>query len=694
MFSIFSLSFFNWRLRFTLGRLRYGPLMSKLAALTIGTVVGTTVASAGSLAPTVQTNRHFSALGEAAQHTSIIRLANFGGSEVQRAAAAIQPVLDALDANNGTRAYALAQAISDPIARDLGLWLIGRFGANGTPLELRTGLRDAMAQWPGASVIARRTEAALAETYRSQTPPSSVFGSEAPRTAAGQLMLARALKAEGNVQRARTIASALWRTDVLDDGLEAAALSSIGDLLTQDDHRARAHWLLYRDRITGAERVGRFLTAADRASIGARAVAIRQGTDGLGTVRAAQQAAPNDIHLRYELARLYRRADRPQEAANILLSVQQTGPALLRQDLWWRERRIVARDLVEVRQPQLAYQVVQNLPGDDAGDNAEAAFTAGWIALRFMNDPARAEPHFRQILDIGTTPITRSRGYYWLARAQSAGGNESGARQSFNQAMNYGETFYGQAAAAVRGQSVQLPGLPSARTPNSAFFTYADILYALGRRTDARIFLYAMARAETDPSAIVAMADLAEHHGDAQSVVQIGKIGARAHRSLATLGYPTDAFPRNARIPDRLPREVAYAIARQESGFNATARSRAGALGLMQLMPETARRVARQMGVSHATGRLTSDPAHNVALGSFHLDELIATYEGSYILTFIAYNAGPGRVPQWIERFGDPRSGQVDVIDWIELIPFSETRSYVQRVLENITVYQTLLARG
>jgi soluble lytic murein transglycosylase len=203
-----------------------------------------------------------------------------------------------------------------------------------------------------------------------------------------------------------------------------------------------------------------------------------------------------------------------------------------------------------------------------------------------------------------------------------------------------------------------------------------------------------MARDSNQPAEVVAMAELAQRHGDATSVVQIGKLGAVSHRSLALLGYPTGAFPRNARIPDRLPIAVAYAIARQESSFDAQARSSAGALGLMQLMPDTARRVASQVGVSHSTERLTSDPAHNVTLGAFHLDELINEYNGSYILTFIAYNAGPRRVPQWIERFGDPRTGQVDVIDWIELIPFAETRSYLQRILENIFVYQQLNAGG
>jgi soluble lytic murein transglycosylase len=214
------------------------------------------------------------------------------------------------------------------------------------------------------------------------------------------------------------------------------------------------------------------------------------------------------------------------------------------------------------------------------------------------------------------------------------------------------------------------------------------------RRTDARLFLYSLARNGASPAEIAGMAALASRHGDATSVVQLGKIGALRHRSLALLGYPTGAFPQDARIPERLPQAVAYAISRQESGFDARARSHAGALGLMQLMPETARRIARDVGVSHSTARLTSDPAHNVTLGAYHLDELIAEYNGSYILTFIAYNAGPRRVPQWIERFGDPRSGQIDVIDWIELIPFSETRSYVQRVLENIFVYQQITANG
>ncbi|MEM1288873.1 MAG: transglycosylase SLT domain-containing protein [Pseudomonadota bacterium] len=621
-------------------------------------------------------------------------LASFGGNAVQSSARALAPVVQALEQNNGAQALALVQAISDANARDLGFWLIGRFGADGVPLDQRVGLRDSLANWPGASIVARRTESAILSAYGAQTPPLSVFGSSEAVTIAARVLQARALNAAGQQQAARTIASDLWRTNVLDDGLEGQVSSALGALLTQEDHRARAHWLLYRDRVRGAERLFGFLTSADQAAINARGLAIREGGAARARLEAAHRANPSNIHLTFELARLHRRADRPRDAANLLIAVTAPAEEQLRSDMWWRERRIISRDLLEAGDPTLAYRVVEQLSRGRPTDQADQAFTAGWIALRFLNDASRAEAHFRQLLEIGTTPITIGRAHYWIGRSLSAQGQDGAAGRAYRQAMDYGETFYGQAAATAVSGSISFPRLPSARTPNAQFFSMAEMLYLLNRRTDARIFLYSMAGTETDPSAVVAMTNLASHYGDAEAIVQLGKIGARNHRSLALLGYPTNAFPANAPIPERLPREVAYAIARQESGFNATARSSAGALGLMQLMPATARLIARDMGVSHSTGRLTSDPTHNVRLGAYHLDELIADYGGSYILTFIAYNAGPGRVPEWIGRFGDPRTGQIDVIDWIELIPFSETRSYVQRVLENIFVYQKLLGSG
>ncbi len=616
------------------------------------------------------------------------------GSTSSVATQSLRPVLDALGADLGQRAYGQAQAIADPALRDLGMWLIARTRADDLSVELRAAFRDSFAGWPGAGIIARQTDVAITNRYGASVPPISLFGEPDARTSAARLAQAQALAQAGQMPHARRLAQGLWRGDVLEDGLETRLLSSLGSLLTQEDHRHRAHWLLYRDRITGAQRLSPYLTPADNASIAARAQAIRQGGEALGALQQAHRAYPNDLHITLELARLYRRADRPQEAAQLLQSVSSTGDVLVRPDVWWRERRIVSRDLIELNQPSAAYQLVATPPGSGAGDNAEAAFLAGWIALRFMDDPSRAEPHFRQILEIGTTPITRARGYYWLGRALSARGDATGANQAFAQALNYGETFYGQAAATLSGVPVRFEALPAAQAPSHPYMAYADVLYALDRRTDARLFLYALARDNAAPAHIAAMAALAGRHGDATGVVQLGKIGALRHRSLALLGYPTGAFPQGARLPDRLPPAVAYAISRQESGFDPRARSRAGALGLMQLMPATARRIARDMGVSHSTARLTSDPSHNVTLGAFHLDELIAEYNGSYILTFIAYNAGPGRVPQWIERFGDPRSGDLDVIDWIELIPFSETRSYVQRVLENIFVYERLIANG
>lgn len=616
------------------------------------------------------------------------------GGNASAAARALEPLSQALANDQGQRAYSIAQGIADPATRDLGLWMIARTRADDLPLELRTAFRDAFAGWPGAGIIARQTDVAMMERYGNQVPPISLFGTRDARTPAAQLAQAQAFAQAGQTQEARRLAAALWRGDILDDGLEARLLSSLGSLLTQDDHRHRAHWLLYRDRVTGAERVGQYLPSADQNSIAVRGRAIRDGASARDLVRRAHEANPGDIHITYELARLYRRADQPREAARLLRSVRQTGDALVRPDVWWRERHIVARDLLETRQFDGAYQLAVAPTGSSAGDEAQRSFLAGWIALRYLNDPNRAEPHFRQILEIGTTPITRARGYYWLGRALSARGDTTGANQAYAQAMTYGETFYGQAASTITGLPIRFEEVPRAQAPSHAYFSYADALYSMDRRTDARLFLYALARDGATPAQIAAMAELAARHGDATSVVQIGKIGALRHRSLALLGYPTGAFPQDARIPERLPQAVAYAISRQESGFDARARSHAGALGLMQLMPETARRIAREVGVSHSTARLTSDPAHNVTLGAYHLDELIAEYNGSYILTFIAYNAGPRRVPQWIERFGDPRAGQVDVIDWIELIPFSETRSYVQRVLENIFVYQQLTANG
>ncbi|MFN3224688.1 MAG: transglycosylase SLT domain-containing protein [Hyphomicrobiales bacterium] len=616
------------------------------------------------------------------------------GGNASAAARALEPLSQALANDQGQRAYAIAQAITDPATRDLGLWMIARTRADDLPLELRTAFRDAFSGWPGAGIIAQQTDVAMMERYGNQVPPLSLFGTGEARTTEARLAQAQALAQAGQTQDARRIASELWRTDVLDDGLENRLLSSLGSHLTQDDHRFRAHWLLYRDRVTGAERVAQYLPSADQNSVAVRGRAIRDGASARDLVRRAHEANPGDIHITYELARLYRRADQPREAARLLRSVRQSGDALVRPDIWWRERHIVARDLIETRQPEGAYQLTTAPTGSSAGDEAQRAFLAGWIALRFLDDPARAEPHFRQILEIGTTPITRARGYYWLGRTLSARGDTTGANQAFAQAMTYGETFYGQAASTITGLPIRFEQVPRAQTPGHAYFSYADALYTLDRRTDARLFLYSLARNGASPAEIAGMAALASRHGDATSVVQLGKIGALRHRSLALLGYPTGAFPQDARIPERLPQAVAYAISRQESGFDARARSHAGALGLMQLMPETARRIARDVGVSHSTARLTSDPAHNVTLGAYHLDELIAEYNGSYILTFIAYNAGPRRVPQWIERFGDPRSGQIDVIDWIELIPFSETRSYVQRVLENIFVYQQITANG
>ncbi|HXV28893.1 MAG TPA: lytic transglycosylase domain-containing protein, partial [Sinorhizobium sp.] len=321
-----------------------------------------------------------------------------------------------------------------------------------------------------------------------------------------------------------------------------------------------------------------------------------------------------------------------------------------------------------------------------------------WYALRGLEDPTTAARHFRRILDASGRPISASRAWYWLGRAAEAGGPGASA-DYFANAARYPGTFYGQLAAARLGLSALNVAYPSPTPEDRARFEgreavrAIDRLEAAGHGWRADSLYRALAEELTSAGELAILAARAEKTRDHQLSLQVGKIAFGRGIDVAALAFPLGVIPSSANI-DGAGKALAYAIARQESAFNPAAVSPANARGLLQLLPTTAKGVAGRYGLAYSKDRLTSDAGYNATLGAHYLGEQIDSFGGSYILTFIAYNAGPRRVPQWIERYGDPRGGPIDeVVDWIERIPFEETRNYVQRVMENYQVYKSRLGQ-
>ena len=380
-----------------------------------------------------------------------------------------------------------------------------------------------------------------------------------------------------------------------------------------------------------------------------------------------------------------------------MLKAPKERAALVDPDAWWIERRALSRELVDRGDIKTAYRIAAAHAAESPTNAADAEFHAGWYALRGLNDAKTASRHFARIAEIAATPLSLSRAYYWLGRAAESGA-PGNASDYFARAATYGTTFYGQLAAERIGRKALNVAYPSPSAAERKTFSEREAVSAIARLEGAGYARYAemlyrdLAGQLNSPGELALLAAMAEKQGNHYLALRVGKIAAQRGLDVGALSHPVGVIPASANIAGS-GKALAYAIARQESEFNVSAVSGVGARGLLQLMPGTAKEVAKKAGMAYSADRLTSDAGYNATLGAAFLGEQLGRFNGSYILTFAGYNAGPSRAAQWVERYGDPRGKDIDtVVDWIERIPFTETRSYVQRVMENYQVYKMRLS--
>ncbi len=362
----------------------------------------------------------------------------------------------------------------------------------------------------------------------------------------------------------------------------------------------------------------------------------------------------------------------------------------------WTDRRVRMNDAIKVGDFRSAYGAVANHGLPLGADYAEAEFFAGWLQLRKLNDAAAAERHFARIAEAGKSPITRGRAFYWRGRAAEARGDVAAAQAHYAEGAKYNTTFYGQLAAEKAGTpTLTLPTEVQPTAEDRARFEQREltramrILAAAGEKPLMQAFATHMA-ASLEPGELALLVDLARGYAEPMLAMNVVRAAATRGVIMSERGYPLRTPPSVYGGPE--PAFV-LGIVRQESGFQPDIRSSAGARGFMQLLPTTAEIVARKVGVAYDPSMLT-DPEYNMRLGSRYLGDQVERFSGSYIMAAAAYNAGPGRPAQWVNTCGDPRTGGTDPIDFIECIPFSETRNYVMRVLENVQVYRARMAGG
>lgn len=582
----------------------------------------------------------------------------------------------------------------DSLDHRILMWAIAGSGGDGVGSGEIAKAARTLADWPGIAALRARSERAM---YREDPGPRIVldaFGDTRPQTAQGALLLARAHLALGNAQAARTVLSRLWRTERLEAADERAVIRQFGHIIPAADHRFRMERMLYADRIGSAERVAGLAGAQELAKAFA---AVTRNERDAGKLL---DAVPQDQHgaaFIFAQARHLRRSEKYREAAEIMLEAPSDAASLVDPDAWWVERRVLSRELLDLDDAETAYRLAAAHAAESPAHAADAEFHAGWYALRGLGDAAAGARHFARIATIADGPISLSRAYYWLGRAAEAGG-PGDARAFYERAAAHGTAFYGQLAAVKLGRTALPAGSPSASDADRDAFERRQAVEAIrrleqaGHARQAESLYRALAQELTGAGEIALLAAMAERQGNHFLALRVGKWAAARGVAVGMLAHPVGVIPPTADISGA-GKALAYAIARQESEFNVGARSGAGALGLLQLLPGTAQEMARKAGMDWSQARLTTDPGYNATLGAAYLDEQLARFSGSYVLTFAGYNAGPRRARQWMERYGDPRGRTVEeVVDWIERIPFTETRSYVQRVMENYQVYKMQLS--
>jgi soluble lytic murein transglycosylase len=608
---------------------------------------------------------------------------------------AVKQAIDLVRKNRQDEAATVANSITDPLARKLVEWVILRSEDGSSDFSRYNAFINANPSWPSIPLLRRRAEAAL---WEERTDPQAVIAflaSDPPRSAKGRFALARALLARGDAARASAILHEAWRNDAFSSDLEGQAREAFGGLITPADDAARMDARLYAEDEDAALRAARHLDAAAMAVAKARIAVIDQAGNAKALLEAVPENARHEPGYLFSRIQWLRRSDKIVEAAQLLVAAPHDSARLGDLDQWWVERRLVARKLLDLGNARLAYEVANSaaIPKDE-NYRAERHFTAGWIALRFLHEPSAALSHFARITEGVTNPITLARAFYWQGRAAEALGREQDARSFYRQAASYPTAYYGQLARAKLGLDEVTLRMPPEQAPEHRTLEIArafEILYAIDERDLVATMAADLGENATDTAALVGLAGIAARRHDARATLLIGKAALRRGLPFERYAFPDFGVPEYQQIGPEVEARVVYSIVRQESAFNPRVVSSANAIGLMQVTPAAGRDTAKRFNVTFDQRRLSQDVAYNAQLGTAELGNDIASWRGSYILAFVAYNAGPRRAKEWIEQYGDPRDPKIDPIDWIERIPISETRNYVQRVLENMQIYRALV---
>jgi soluble lytic murein transglycosylase len=607
-------------------------------------------------------------------------------------------LLKAYRGKDTAEADILRSKLVEPSSRAALEWFLIRIG---TPMtyERMAAFRDNNPDWPLSKYLQRRLEETLLATRPGPERLVAELGGREPMTLGGRVALAFALDATGEQEKAVEAIRQIWREETFGAETETRILDKFADALRVSDHRFRMERQLFKENWGAASRAAERAGGENETLVKARMGIYRGKKPAEKAFAAVPTKLRTDPSYLFSRALFLRRAGEFDAAATVLINAPQDAEMVVDGDGWWTERKYVTRELLDQGSVRKAYEVASRHSAESPAQHIEAEFHSGWIALRFLKDPALAATHFAAAAKEATTPISISRAAYWEGRAAKEGGQEAEARRLYRIAADRPTTYYGQLALNELGEKVQLRApVPLSVGERLAFDAMTPIravklLQQAGEQDLALTLFTELGQSFDNPAQLDALAGLATEAKNPRAVLAIGKTAVQRGLPLDFHAYPLAAIPDFDPVGDPVEPAMVYAIARQESAFNPKAQSGAGARGLMQLMPATAKRTAQRFGVGYDPDKLLADPSYNARLGSAHLGELMEDWKGSHILAFASYNAGGGNVKKWVDANGDPRDPNVDKVDWIERIPFYETRNYVQRVMENLVVYRQRLEK-
>jgi len=587
-----------------------------------------------------------------------------------------------------------ARDVTDPLVLAYADWLRLQRRNSGADFAEIASFVDRHPTWPRRLDLRRLAERAIDEndSFKARL---AWFAQYPPVTGEGALAYLDALAATGNPADIPRKARRYWVELNFEAATENAFLRRFGQHLDAASHETRTDRLIWQRGHTPARRMISRLEPGPAKLASAR-IALLRRAPGVDAAIARGPASLRDApELWFERLQWRRKKNNDDGAREALERVPHDRP---RPELWAREARILARRAMDDGDFSLAAELTSGHELSEGGEFAESEFLAGWLRLSFLADPNAAERHFATLYDGVGYPISRARGAYWRARAASVRGNDELAREWYERAAIHPTTYYGQHATRALGRnpetfSFAVPANTEIRQKfiDSELVRLVQRLHDLGADKRLRTFLLHLSGLADSAEQRLLVAQLAHESDRPREAVRAVKRLNQLDNLIGIAGYPKAPVPRLDH-PFAPADALVLAVIRQESGFDREAISGAGARGMMQLMPATAKQVSRTLSLPYARDKLTTDPGYNIQLGQAYLSEMLERYAGSAPLALAAYNAGPHRVDRWLGEFGDPRKGAVNMIDWIELIPFSETRNYVQRVSEAETVYRYLLS--